>query len=111
MTTKTLAIEDIERVVETFFDLKKTDLHSKSKTRRIALARRIAMYLARKHTDLSFPVIGGAMEKDHSTVVLACQKIGAVLEGNERVSWQTSSGSCSANLRSLIETLEQQLGL
>ncbi len=38
-------------------------------------ARRVAMYLTRELTDLSFPKIGKAFDRDHSTVISACRGI------------------------------------
>ena len=48
----------------------------KKRTRTIALPRQVAMYLCRRYTDASFPVIGERFGgRDHSTVIHAAQVI------------------------------------
>jgi chromosomal replication initiator protein len=51
--------------------IQKTDLKSKKRTQHIAFCRQVAMYLCRKLTDNSFPVIGEHFGRDHSTVIHA----------------------------------------
>ena len=51
-------------------------LVSRNKTKEVAFARMVCMYLAREFTNLSHEQIGREMGgRDHSTVVYACQKI------------------------------------
>jgi len=109
-TGKFLTVSDIELSVSTLFGLSPADLHTSRKSRTIALARNIAMYLARKHTDLSFPEIGRLMgNKNHTTVLLACRRIGKLLEEDAEVSWQSAVGLQRRNLRPLVESQEEQL--
>ncbi len=69
------------------------------------------MYLARKHTDMSFPEIGRFMgNKNHSTVILASRRISKMLQGNESVRWMTPAGQKEQNLAILVEELEEQFG-
>jgi len=46
-------------------------MKSKKRTQHIAFCRQVAMYLCRKLTDNSFPVIGEHFGRDHSTVIHA----------------------------------------
>ncbi|MCG8404755.1 MAG: chromosomal replication initiator protein DnaA [Phycisphaerales bacterium] len=109
-TGKILTVSDIEQSVATFFGLTPADLHTSRKSRTIALARNIAMYLARKHTDLSFPEIARLMgNKNHTTVLLACRRIGKYLEEDAEVTWQNIAGPQSRKIQSLIESQEEQL--
>lgn len=102
-------LSDIETVVAIFFGLSPVDLHTSRKSRTIALARSIAMYLARKHTDMSFPEIGRFMgNKNHSTVILASRRISKSLQANETVRWSTPAGEREQNLATLISDLEDQ---
>jgi len=81
---KVISIDDVQRAVATFFNIKVSDLRSKKKPKNIALPRQIAMYLIRECTSASFPEIGAAFGgKDHSTVIHACKKIGKAIEGNQ----------------------------
>jgi chromosomal replication initiator protein len=64
-------IEAIQRTVADFFHIRLGDLKSKKRTQHIAFCRQVAMYLCRKITDSSFPTIGDAFCRDHSTVIHA----------------------------------------
>ena len=64
-------IEGIQKTVADFFHIKLADLKSKKRTQHIAFCRQVAMYLCRKMTESSFPAIGEAFGRDHSTVIHA----------------------------------------
>jgi chromosomal replication initiator protein len=64
-------IEMIQKTVSDFFHIRLADLKSKKRTQHIAFCRQVAMYLCRKMTDSSFPAIGEAFGRDHSTVIHA----------------------------------------
>lgn len=109
---RVLGIEEIDQTVATYFGLTPADLHTSRKTRTIALARGIAMHLARKHTDMSFPEIGRFMgNKNHSTVILANRKIQRLLKSDEIVRRQTPAGVREERLGEVIAQIEEQLGL
>ena len=108
-TAPVVMLSDIETVVAIFFGLTPADLHTSRKSRTIALARGIAMYFARKHTDMSFPEIGRFMgNKNHSTVILANRRISKMLQENETVRWMTPAGQKEQNLPELVDELEKQ---
>jgi chromosomal replication initiator protein len=108
-TAPVVMLSDIESIVAIFFGLTPADLHTSRKSRTIALARGITMYLARKHTDMSFPEIGRFLgNKNHSTVILASRRISKLLQSNAKVSWLTPAGMKEQNLAVLVEELEQQ---
>lgn len=110
-TTRIVRLSDIETVVAIYFGLSPADLHTSRKSRTIALARGIAMYLARKHTDMSFPEIGRFMgNKNHSTVLLACRRIARVVEQDARVRWITGRGEHERRVLEVLGELEEQLG-
>jgi chromosomal replication initiator protein len=106
-----VTVNDIENRVATFFGLSPAQLHSSRKTRAVALARAISMYLARKYTSMSFPEIGRLMgNKNHSTVILACRKIERTLAQDAPVSWEAAGGVREMKLRALVEQMEEELG-
>lgn len=71
-----LTIENIQKTICDYFDIKMGDLKAKRRTRNIALPRQVAMYLCRKYTSTSFPVIGHKFGgRDHSTVIHASKTI------------------------------------
>jgi chromosomal replication initiator protein len=69
-------VETIIRVVAEQMQVKTTDIKGDRRQQNIARARQVAMYLTRKITALSYPVIGEKFGgKDHSTVINAEQRI------------------------------------
>ena len=75
----------IKRVVAVFGVTEKT-LFGPSRLRNVLLSRQVAMYLARELVGLSFPRIGAAFGRDHTTVLHACQKIEEALRTNAELS-------------------------
>jgi chromosomal replication initiator protein DnaA len=74
--TRQITVELIQDVVSSYFNLRPEDFKSKRRTRNVAFPRQIAMYLARKLTDLSLPKIGDEFGgRDHTTVIHAYEKI------------------------------------
>jgi len=66
----------IMAVTAEFFGVSMDELTGPSKTRAIASARQMAMYLCRELTDLTLPKIGGTFGgRDHTTVMHAAKKI------------------------------------
>ena len=73
---KPLTIPQIKRLVSTKLNVSIDDLSSKSRTKDIALARQIAMYLSREVTNISLLKIGDNFgNRDHTTVMHAIDKI------------------------------------
>jgi chromosomal replication initiator protein len=71
-----VTIENIQKTICDYFNIKITDLKAKRRTQNIALPRQVAMYLCRKHTETSFPAIGNKFGgRDHSTVIHASRTI------------------------------------
>lgn len=87
----------IKRIVADYYGLTRQQLISNSRTKNIATARHIAMYLCRKLLDLPFIKIGEEFGKrDHSTVMNACEKV----EGNMKK---------DPHYKSMINELEKQI--
>ena len=75
----------IQRHICRYFDIHSDDLSSKKRTRELAYARQIAMYLVRELTNMSLPKIGETFgNRDHSTVMHACDKIKALTNYRHR---------------------------
>ncbi len=73
---KPLTIATIQKKVCDYFGLSLTEICSKTRTKEVANARQVCMYLARELTTLSLPKIGESFgNRDHSTVMHACDKI------------------------------------
>ncbi len=73
---KELSISSIQRKTAEHFKVEPQLMKAKKKTAIVALARQVAMYLARSLTENSLKVIGGEFGgRDHSTVIHACDLV------------------------------------
>jgi chromosomal replication initiator protein len=70
-------LEAIQDAAAAAFDLSRDRLIARDRSPKVAMARQIAMYLARELTDVSLPEIGRGFSRDHSTVVHAHKRIAA----------------------------------
>ncbi len=83
---KVITVNDVQKAVCKFFNIKTTELKSKKRLKNIALPRQIAMYLSRECTNSSFPEIGDKFGgKDHSTVIHGYQKIKKTIESDQQL--------------------------
>ena len=109
-TSQTPNADNIIRLAGNRFGVTREQIFSKNRDRSISLARAVAMYLVRKHTLMSFPEIGRAMgNKNHSTVLMATQRIEKLLREDATVTWKTAGGRHEALLAGLLEGLDQEL--
>lgn len=82
--SKQITINSIQDTVANYYNLRVEDFKSKRRTKNVAFPRQIAMYLARKLTDLSLPKIGEEFGgRDHTTVIHAYEKISSELEKDD----------------------------
>ncbi|MBN1437627.1 MAG: chromosomal replication initiator protein DnaA [Sedimentisphaerales bacterium] len=105
-------LSDIESAVATFFGITPADVHSSRKTRTVSLARSVAMYLARKHTSMSFPEIGRFMgNKNHATVILACRKVDELIKksADKNAIWETPAGRREMKMEAILKELEHSI--
>lgn len=81
-----ITIENIQKVVADFYQLRVTDLLSRRRNRSIARPRQMAMFLTKELTEHSLPEIGKAFGgRDHTTVLHACRKIVSLCESDGRL--------------------------
>ena len=74
--SKKISIQDIQKVVGHYYNVRIEDFSAKKRTKSIAYPRQIAMYLSRELTDFSLPKIGEEFGgRDHTTVIHAHEKI------------------------------------
>ena len=93
-----LSAEEVITTVASFFNIKPADLKGKRRLKQFVRPRHLAMWLIRKHTELSFPDIGRAFGgRDHATVQHACKKIARMLERD-------------ADMENTIRLIERSLG-
>lgn len=81
-----ITIENIQKTVANFYQLRVTDLLSRRRNRSIARPRQMAMYLTKQLTEHSLPEIGDAFGgRDHTTVLHACRRIESLCESDGRM--------------------------
>ena len=78
-----ITIENIQKTVADYYNIKVTEMHSKRRPANIARPRQIAMYLTKELTQHSLPEIGANFGgRDHTTVMHAVRKISQERQGN-----------------------------
>ena len=93
-----ISVENIQKTVADFFNIKVADMYSKRRPANIARPRQIAMYLAKELTQKSLPEIGELFGgRDHTTVLHAVRKISADRQKN---------AECNHELHVLEQTLK-----
>ncbi len=84
---KPITIEVVQKLVSETLGIKVQDIKSKKRTKEISHARKIAMYITKKVTNLSLAEIGNAFGgKDHATVIYACKQIERERQKDENLS-------------------------
>jgi chromosomal replication initiator protein len=73
---KAITIEQIQKFVADYYQLKLTELKSRNNSKSIAMPRQVAMYLCKSLTHASLPEIGRSFGgKHHSTVIHSIKKV------------------------------------
>ena len=78
---KEITIAHIQQVVCQYLDLDVERFNSTERTREIAQARQIAMYLSKQHTKAPLPQIGAAIGgRNLATVLHSCKAVANLME-------------------------------
>ncbi len=94
---KEITIDTIVSKVCEHYEIEKESLHSRSRKHNVAIARQVAMYLAKKYTDTSCVRIGKLIaNRNHSTVLHSCKTVQTQLEVDK-------------NFRMEMEEIESQI--
>lgn len=81
-----LTVKQIITAVASYYRLDEEALIERGRTKEVAAARHMAMYLAREETDASLPQIGEALGgRDHTTVMHGWEKIASLIEQDDRL--------------------------
>ena len=84
-----------------FYNVDEIILRGSQRTKNVAEARQIAMYLIRMLTNLSLPDIGEQFAKDHTTVMHSIKKVEQMLNKGD-VSLQNNIRDITANINSCL---------
>ena len=80
-----ISVEKIIKTVAEYYNVDVNSINTKSRKREIVLVRQTAMFLAKKHLDLSTSKIGQQIgRRDHATVLHACKTISNLLDTNKQ---------------------------
>lgn len=83
---ETLTVDQIVEAVARFYDFQEDDLRGSRRTKHLALARQVAMYLSREETKTSLLQVGAALgNRDHTTVLHGHDKIARQIEEDEQL--------------------------
>lgn len=77
-----ITVERIQEVVSAHFKVPLHLMMSNKRSKAVAMARQVAMYLSRELTKSSLPDIGKQFHKDHTTVIHGCDKIKRLMESD-----------------------------
>jgi len=81
-----VSVDKIIQIVAEYYHLKPHNITGNDRTKSVALARQISMYISRKLTGLSSPQIGSHFgDKEHATVLYATKKIEALSNNDPKI--------------------------
>ena len=76
VSQKEISVNRITEIVCQYYEIDEKDFNSTKRTREVAQARQIAMYLAKQHTKLPLAAIGSAIGgRNHATVLHSCKNV------------------------------------
>ncbi|MBQ7649861.1 MAG: chromosomal replication initiator protein DnaA [Victivallales bacterium] len=78
-----LTVEEIQRMVADYYDIRLADMTSKKRPANIAWPRMVAMFLSRNMTGLSLPSIAEKFVRNHATVLHAVNSVKAKMDCDE----------------------------
>ena len=91
-----VSVENILKSVAAVFEVRITDLKGTSRTKEVAMARQVAMYLAKEMINDSLTMISASFGKTHSTLLHACKTIENKIKKDEPLKRQI--GMCRRNI-------------
>ena len=94
---KQITIENIQKIVAEYYNIRISDLLSKRRNRSITRPRQLAMAITRELTSHSLPEIGDSFGgRDHTTVLHACKKT---------IEFKNSDGKIREDYENIIRSL------
>jgi len=86
LTKRSLTPRVLLEAVMSYYEISMEEIIGKSRERRLAFPRQVAMYLLREEAKCSFPAIGEHLGgRDHTTAMHACKKVSGLLKGNDQL--------------------------
>lgn len=72
---KRITCDLVKQAVADYYGIAAAEMTAKRRNREVVIPRQVAMFLAREMTDLSLTQLGAAFQRDHSTILHACEKV------------------------------------
>lgn len=81
LTHKEITIDHIVKIVCEYYNIELDTFNSAKRTRDVAQARQVAMYLAKQHTKAPLTVIGSSIGgRNHATVLHSCKAVSDMMD-------------------------------
>ncbi|MBQ2018277.1 MAG: chromosomal replication initiator protein DnaA, partial [Alistipes sp.] len=81
VSQKEISVNRITEIVCEYYEIDEKDFNSTKRTREVAQARQVAMYLAKQHTKLPLAAIGSAIGgRNHATVLHSCKSVSNLMD-------------------------------
>ena len=85
LTQREITIDNIVKVVCDYYGIELDTFNSAKRTRDVAQARQVAMYLAKQHTKSPLTVIGSAIGgRNHTTVLHSCKAVTDLIDTDKQ---------------------------
>ena len=85
LTQREITIDHIVKTVCEYFDIEMDTFNSSKRTRDVAQARQVAMYLAKQHTKAPLTVIGSSIGgRNHATVLHSCKAVADMIDTDKQ---------------------------
>ena len=89
LTQREISIDHIVKIVCQYYDIELDTFNSAKRTRDVAQARQVAMYMAKQHTKAPLTVIGSSIGgRNHATVLHSCKNVSNLIETDKVVKSQ-----------------------
>lgn len=92
-----VVVDKIFAEVYNRYGVDKKELISAKRTKNVAYARHVCIYLIREITEMSFPSIGKMFNRDHSTILSSCELISKKLKTDPVLSIEISEMTKEVN--------------
>lgn len=97
-TTTHVSIDDVQKAVCSFYNIKVSDIKGPRRHRSISRPRQLAMYICRTYLNSTYPDIGVHFAKDHSTAIAAIRNVEKTVKTDPSV-------------HEALDSIKRQLGL
>lgn len=89
LTQREITIDHIVKVVCEYFEIDVDTFNSAKRTRDVAQARQVAMYLSKQHTKAPLTVIGSSIGgRNHATVLHSCKAVADMMDTDKQFKLQ-----------------------